>query len=394
MMLFRGIRRNVLVLGITSLLTDLSSEIVYPLVPLFLTSVLGAPFAIVGLIEGIAESTASLLKVVSGRVSDRWPRRRPLVIGGYGISAVAKPLMAAAFAWPVVLALRFLDRVGKGIRTAPRDALIADSTEPIAWGRAFGFHRAMDTLGASLGALLALLAIGALGECYRLIFFVSAIPAAAGVASLLLLRERRRLLTGSANVRVPLSQFSRQYKVFLLAGAIFALGNSSDAFLILRARDLGFTALLAVAAYVVFNLVYASLSFPLGALSDRMGRRHILIAGFLIFSLVYLGMALVSSEKAVWFLFALYGVYMAMTEGVGKAYVSDHSPARARGLGLGAFQTVTGVVAFFSSLVAGLLWDMAGARVPFIFGAAASLVAAAVLVSGTGGASPDSKAGI
>ncbi len=380
-MIFRGIKRNVLVLGVTSLLTDLSSEIIYPLVPLFLTSVLGAPFAVVGLIEGIAESTASLLKVFSGWISDRRPRRRPLVVFGYSISAVAKPLMAAAFTWPAVLLLRFSDRVGKGIRTAPRDALIADSSDPATRGRAFGFHRAMDTVGAALGALLALLAVGVLGERYRIIFLLSAIPAALGVASLFFVHERRRHLTSTGPARLSLSQFGRRYKIFLLAGAIFALGNSSDAFLILRARNLGLSTFAVVLAYVVFNLVYAALSMPAGSLSDRIGRRRLLVAGFSLFSLVYLGLALASGTVAVWPLFAVYGIYMAMTEGVGKAYVTDLSPARARGTALGAYQTVTGIVAFFSSLIAGLLWDLVSPRAPFLFGAAAGLTAALVLAA-------------
>ncbi len=383
-MLLRGIRRNVLVLGVTSFLTDLSSEIIYPLVPLFLTSVLGAPYAVVGLIEGVAESTASLLKVASGWLSDRRPRRRPLVIGGYSVSAVAKPLMALAFVWPMVLLLRFLDRVGKGIRTAPRDALIADATDPQDRGRAFGFHRAMDTAGAALGALLALAAVGFLGERFRLIFLLAGVPAVLGVFSLFLVRERRRRAPEAGAARFSLSQFGRRYKLFLVAGSVFALGNSSDAFLILRARDLGMTAFTAVLAYVVFNLAYAALSMPAGTLSDRIGRRSLLIAGFLLFSLVYLGLALAGGSASVWPLFAFYGVYMAMTEGVGKAYISDLSPAQARGTALGAYQTVTGIVAFFSSMIAGLLWDMAGPRAPFLFGAAAGLTAALILLAGKG----------
>jgi len=356
-------------------------------VPLFLTSVLGAPYAVVGLIEGIAESTASLIRVLSGWLSDRRPRRRPLV-GGYSISAIAKPLMAAAFSWPAVLLLRFGDRVGKGIRTAPRDALIADSSQASVRGRAFGFHRAMDTAGAALGALLALAAVGLLGERFRLIFLLSAIPAALGVASLFLVREHRRHTAGGERVRLSLSGLDRRYKVFLLAGAVFALGNSSDAFLILRARDLGLSAFVTVMAYVVFNLVYASLSMPAGSLSDRIGRRRLLVGGFVLFSLVYLGLALAGGPAAVWPLFAFYGAYMAMTEGVGKAYVSDLSPPRARGTALGAYQTVTGIVTFFSSLIAGLLWDLAGPRAPFFFGAAAGLAAALVLATAVRDQSP------
>lgn len=376
----RGIKRNVFLLGITSFLTDLSSEIVYPLVPLFLTGVLGAPYGVVGLIEGIAESTASVLKVFSGWLSDRWRRRRGLTILGYGISAVAKPLMAAATGWPLVLGLRFGDRLGKGIRSAPRDALITDSTEPATRGRAFGFHRAADTAGAALGALLALAALSLVGERYRMIFLVSAIPAALGVASLFLVKERVRPHPRAAAPRLSLSQFDRRFKLFLLASAIFAVGNSSDVFLILRARDLGLSAFATVLAYVIFNLVYSALSMPAGTLSDRIGRRRIIAAGFVVFSLVYLGFALAGDGAAVWPLFAVYGLYMAMTEGVGKAFAADMAPPQAVGTALGTYYTITGILTLFSSLVAGLLWDAIGPRAPFAFGAAAGLSATVVLM--------------
>ncbi|MHB8792948.1 MAG: MFS transporter [Thermoleophilia bacterium] len=375
-----GVSRNVFILGITSFLTDLSSEIIYPLVPLFLTTTLGAPVAVVGLIEGIAESTASILKVFSGWVSDRWRRRRPLTIIGYGISALAKPLLAATGSWPQVLSLRFGDRLGKGIRVAPRDALIADSTEPGTRGRVFGFHRAADTAGAALGALLALAAIGLLGERYRTIFLISAIPAALGVASLFLIRERIHARPHAPRPRLSLSQYDRRFKLFLLASAIFALGNSSDVFLILRAKDLGLSAFAAVLAYVIYNVVYGTLSLPAGILSDRIGRRRIIAGGFIIFSLVYLGFALAGGTAAVWPLFAIYGLYMAMTEGVGKAFAADMAPAHARGTALGTLHTVTGILAFFSSLIAGLLWDSFSPRAPFFFGAFSSLAATLVLL--------------
>lgn len=375
-----GISRNVFILGITSFLTDLSSEIVYPLVPLFLTSVLGAPYSVVGLIEGIAESTASLLKVFSGWLSDLWGKRRPLTILGYGISSLAKPALAAATGWPLVLALRFGDRLGKGIRVAPRDALIADSSEPASRGRVFGFHRAADTAGAALGALLALAALGLIGERYRTIFLISAIPGFLGVASLFLIRERVHAHSHAARPRLSLSQFDRKFKLFLLASGIFAVGNSSDVFLILRAKDLGLSAFSAVLAYVIYNLVYSALSMPAGSLSDRIGRRRVIAAGFVVFSLVYLGFALAGGSAAVWPLFAVYGLYMAMTEGIGKAFAADMAPPQALGTALGTYNTVTGLLTFFSSLIAGLLWDAIGARAPFLFGALSGLVATAVLL--------------
>lgn len=379
----RGISRNVFILGITSLLTDLSSEIIYPLIPLFLTSSAGlaAPVSVVGLIEGIAESSASLIKVFSGWLSDRMRRRRPLTFVGYGLSAVAKPLLAVATGWPMVLALRFSDRVGKGIRAAPRDALIADSSRPAGYGRAFGFHRAMDTAGAALGALTALLLLGLMGEgSYRLIFLAAAIPAAAGVASLLLVRERRHRDHTRERPRLSLAVLDRRFRLFLLASAIFSLGNSSDAFLILRSRDLGLSAFATVLAYVLFNVVYGLFSMPAGSLSDRVGRRRVIAGGLVVFSLVYLGFALAGSSAWVWPLMGVYGLYMAMTEGVGKAFAAEMAPAHVRGTALGTLYTVTGAVTFPASLAAGLLWDAVSPRAPFYFGAACGLVATAVLL--------------
>lgn len=378
---FKGVSHNVFVLGITSFLTDLSSEIIYPLVPLFLTTVLSAPFAVVGLIEGIAESTASILKVFSGWFSDRAHKRRPLVIFGYSTSAVAKPLMAVAFSWPIVLLLRFGDRVGKGIRTAPRDALIADSTDKKSYGRAFGFHRAMDTAGATLGALLALLAIGVFGDRYRAIFLLSSIPAALGIISLFFIHERGRKHKEADRVFLSLSGYDKKFKLFLLASAVFAFGNSSDAFLILRAKNLGLSAFAAVLAYVIFNLCYTALAMPAGSLSDRVGRPGVLAAAFILFSLVYLGFAYSSNTAAVWPLFILYGAYMAMSEGTAKAFVADIAPFYAYGTAFGTYQTITGVLAFFSSLAAGLAWDMIGPGAPFYIGAATGLLATAILIA-------------
>ncbi|MEK7817885.1 MAG: MFS transporter, partial [Actinomycetota bacterium] len=344
------------------------------------TSVLGAPLAVVGLIEGIAESTASTLKVFSGWISDRMRRRRPLTIIGYSVSAVAKPLLAVATVWPVVLLLRFGDRVGKGIRSAPRDALIADSSDPESRGRAFGFHRAADTAGAALGALVALAALGLIGERYRTIFLIAAVPAALGVLSIFFVRERVHPHPHAERPHLSLKQFDRKFKLFLLASAIFALGNSSDVFLILRATDLGLSAFAAVLAYVLFNLVYSALSMPAGSLSDRVGRRRVIAAGFVIFALVYLGFAAAGNTTAIWPLFAVYGLYMALTEGVGKAFAVDMAPAHARGTALGTYHTVTGLITFFASLIAGLLWDSIGPRAPFLFGAACGGAATVVLL--------------
>lgn len=334
-----------------------------------------------GLIEGIAESTASTLKVFSGWLSDRMRRRKPLTILGYGISAASKPILAAATVWPIVLLGRFIDRLGKGVRTAPRDALIADCTDASCRGRVFGFHRAMDTSGAALGALLAVVALGVIGERYRLIFLLATIPGVLGVASLFFIREKVHPHPGAELPKLSLSQFDRKFKLFLLASAVFFIGNSSDAFLILRAKNLGLTAFAAVLAYVVYNIVYAAFSMPAGSLSDRIGRRRVIAAGFVVFSLVYLGFAFAGSSILVWPLFAVYGLYMAMTEGVGKAFAADMAQPHVRGTALGTYNTVTGLLTFFSSLIAGVLWDVFGPGAPFIFGAASGLLATVILLT-------------
>ncbi len=377
-----GIRKNVLVLGLVSLFNDISSEMLYPLVPIFLTAVLGAPVAIVGLIEGIAEATASLTKAVSGWLSDRFDRRRPLVALGYGLSAIAKPLLGASTGWPMVMGLRFGDRLGKGIRTAARDALIADSAEEKYRGRAFGFHRALDSVGAVAGPLLALVFLGVLGDNLRLVFFLAFIPAVMGLLLLLLVRERRRVRPSGAApaLNLRLGMFDRRFQLFILAIGVFSLGNSSDAFLILRARDLfGESTFLAVLAYAFYNVVYSLASTPAGILSDRIDRRWVLGGGLVIFALVYTGFAIDVHPIATWVLFAVYGLYIAMTDGVGKALCVDLVPADLRGTALGSYATIVGILTFPASFAGGLLWSYISPSATFAFGAIMALLAAALL---------------
>lgn len=379
-----GVKRNVFFLGLVSLFTDVSSEMIYPLVPIFLTTVLGAPVAIVGLIEGIAESTASLLKTFSGWLSDRYARRKPFVLGGYSLSALGKLLLSVAFVWPVVLAARFVDRLGKGIRTSARDALIADETDVAHRGRAFGFHRAMDTAGAVIGPLIALFLMAALKERYRLIFLLAFFPAILGVGLLFLfVKERMRVGSPQAGKapRLKLAGFDRSFKLLLLIIIIFGLGNSSDAFLILRAKDLGLSATLVVLAYVLYNIVYAAFAMPAGILSDRVGRKRLMAGGLLIFAMVYFAFALVSKAIYVWPLFAIYGFYTAMTEGVGRALVTDLAVSRRRGTALGLYHTAVGLTTFAASLIAGLLWTYIGAFAPFVYGGAMSLIASLMFIA-------------
>ena len=376
-----GVERNVFILGVVSFFTDVSSEAVYPLVPIFLTKTLGAPLAVVGAIEGLAESTASVLRWLSGWLSDRLGRRKPFVVLGYGLAAVAKPLLALAFHWPMVLFARFVDRFGKGLRTAPRDALVAQWTERQERGRAFGFHRAVDTAGAVLGPLGALALLAILGENFRLIFLLAFIPAALGMVLLRLVGERTPQPESAAAAQLQGGglRFGAAYYAFFAVSLVFALGNSSDAFLILRSRNLGLGVSEAVLAYVAYNASYSLLAMPAGIASDRLGRRNVIGVGFAIFGAVYLGFAAVDAGAYVWLLFPIYGVYMALTEGVGRALVTDLVPGERRGSALGLYQGGVGLMALLSSIMAGFLWDHVGASAPFFVGGSTAALAFVLL---------------
>lgn len=371
------IGRNVRKLGIVSLLTDLSSEMLYAVIPLYVTEVLGAPISIIGLIEGVAESTASVLKAVSGWLSDRTRRRRPFALAGYALSAAAKPLLALAGSWVWVLGARVVDRTGKGLRGPARDALIADSTPPEHRGRAFGFHRAMDTTGAVIGPLIALVAFSHFDLGYVGLFLLAAVPAFAGVAVLTRVGEIRGPAPHSSikGVRPEVSPVLRR---FLLVVALFAVGNSSNVFLLLRARDLGWSTEGVLGLYVVYNLTYAAAALPAGSLSDRIGRRAVLLGGFALSGVVYAGFAIADDRLYAIPLLALYGLYAAAFAGAGRAYVADLAPRGGMATAMGLYQSVTGVLVLVASLVAGALWDRFGAPAPFVFGATMS-VAAAIL---------------
>ncbi len=376
-----GISKNVFVLGLVSFFNDVASEMIYPIVPIFLTSVLGAPVAIVGLIEGIAESTASILKVVSGWLSDKFQRRKPFVVAGYSFSAISKTILSLAFSWPFVLMARFIDRFGKGMRTSARDALIAESSENSVRGRAFGFHRALDTLGAVVGPMIALLAIHFLDNNYRLIFFLAFIPAFIGILLLLFfVKEKKKEVNSSSTFHFSWHNLDPSFKIFLLISFIFALGNSSDTFLILRAQNLGLSLSLVVLAYVLFNFTYAIFSIPAGIISDKIGPKKVLLTGFLLFSAVYLFFALIHSSLFLWLLFPVYGLYMALTEGVGKAYISNLVPPEKTGTAFGVYHTIIGITTFFASLFAGLLWTYIGVSAPFIFGSIMAVISAFLFV--------------
>ena len=377
-----GISRTVVVLGIVSLLTDVSSEGIYPLIPLFLTNVLRADVTAVGLIEGIAESSASLLRIFSGWLSDVLRNRKWISTAGYALSTISKPLFAVTTSWQQVLGIRFADRVGKGIRTAPRDALIADVTPAGSRGISFGFHRAMDTTGAIAGPLLAFWLLRSVGAGYRTIFMLSAVPAILGVLILIaFVREpARRTEVSEATPSLRLGAFNRPFKLFLLVMVVFSLGNSSDVFLILRAQNVGISVGSILLIYVLFNTVEAALSTAAGAVSDRLGRRNVIIAGYLIFAVVYAGFGLaVGGPTGIWVLFAFYGMYHALTAGVQKAFATDLISAGMRGTGLGAYHMLTGLALLPASVFAGYLWDAVSPSAPFYFGAATAVIAALLL---------------
>lgn len=376
--LFRGLTPNVIRLGLVSFFADISSEMLYPLIPIFLTAVLGAPMAIVGVIEGAAEATASLLRTVSGRLSDLSGRRRPYVLAGYTLSAFAKPLLALAMGWPLVLLARVADRFGKGLRSSPRDALLADSVDAASRGRAFGWHRGMDTAGAVLGPLLALALIAVAREQWRLIFLLAFIPGIIGAGLVLFVRERRRPAP-AAPPRLRLSAFPPAFRQYLAAWGVFAIANSSDVFLILRANKMGFTPTRVILLYAFYNVVYAAASPYLGHLSDVLGRRRVLIGGLLVFALVYIGFAIIPTAGWLWPLFAVYGLYIAATDGVGKAFAVDLVPDTVRASALGLLGTLTGVATLIASSVTGLLWQLLGPWAAFGYGALGALLGCLLL---------------
>lgn len=378
-----GISRTVFTLGVVSLLTDISSEGIYPLIPLFLVNVLHAQVTAVGLIEGVAESTASILRIFSGWFSDVLGSRKWITAAGYTLSTASKPFFAISTSWHQVFALRFADRVGKGIRSAPRDALIADVTPPESRGISYGFHRAMDTVGAVTGPLLAFWLLRSFHVEYRMIFLLSAIPAVLAVLILIaFVRESPHpKKIGKERPSLRLGALDSRFKLFLLVVTVFSIGNSSDVFLILRAKSVGISPASTLLIYVLFNSVAASLSTTAGAISDRLGRRNVILTGFLVFSAVYVGFGLARHPLEIWGLFAFYGVYSALTAGVQKAFAADLISPRMRGTGLGAYHTLTGVALLPASVIAGYLWDAVSPSAPFYFGAAMALVAAMLLAA-------------
>ncbi|MBI5642901.1 MAG: MFS transporter [Deltaproteobacteria bacterium] len=374
-----GLSRNVFFTGLVSLFMDISSEMVYPLIPLFLTGVLGATKTTVGIIEGIAEATASILKVFSGWLSDKLGKRKLLMTAGYGISAASRPLIAASGTWFEVLTARFIDRFGKGVRTAPRDAIIADSTQKEKLGLAYGFHRSMDTVGAVIGPVLAFMILFLSTNNLRLVFYASTIPAVIAVALILIfITEKKRAKGEAVPPKLSISSFNGPFRRYLVVIAIFSLGNFADAFLVLQAENLGVTRELIPVVYVAFNIVYALSSAPMGALADKIGLKNMILASFLLYSLIYLGVGFAASPVHIWILFPLYGIYKGMSEGTQKAYLAAIAPMEQKATAFGIYHTVSGVMLLPASIIAGYLWDNAGPGSTFLYGSAMSAAAAAL----------------
>jgi len=375
-----GISRNIIILGVVSLLQDVSSEMLYPIVPVFLTTVLAAPMSVVGLIEGIAEFTAALLKGFAGHWSDRLQRRRFFVSLGYGLSAISRPLLPLAQTWTVILGARLLDRIGKGIRTSPRDALLADAAPPEHRGKVFGLHRALDSIGAFVGPLIAIALLSWSGNDFRLVFVAAIVPSILAVALTFAVRESKpRLQEYGSQKKLRVRSLPRPYWIFLCINVIFFIGNSADVFLILRAKDLGLSVRASILAYMVYQAAFAILATPAGILSDRWKRRRVMQTGFVIFALTYFGFAQANHSMWLWPLFFLYGFYAAMTEGVSKAAIADIVADEHRGTAIGIFYAATGIATLIASTLAGWLWTNHGAAVTLHLSAALAVVAASLL---------------
>jgi len=366
--IFSGINRNVVVLGVVSLLTDLSGQMVFPLLPLYITTVLGGGAVAVGLVEGAAEAAASLLKVVSGYWSDKVKKRKPFVFFGYTLSALMKPVLAFAGNWFAVLAIRITDRVGKGLRDAPRDAIIAESNDQATLGKAYGFNRALDGMGSVGGAVLAFLLLPIFG--FVNLFKLAIIPGLISVGVISLVKEPSVIknVKKKNSLRFGFSQLTRELKIFILITTVFTLGNYSYAFLMLRAQANGLSNEKTIMLYALFYLVYMFLSMRAGMLSDKFGRKPIIMAGYVIFTILSLGLYLFGGLTYTVIAFILFGIFFALIDGAQRAFVSDLSPAEIKGTALGAFHTFTGLAALPAGFIAGQLWTKVNPSATFLFG--------------------------
>jgi MFS family permease len=377
---FAGLSRNTFLLACASLFADISTEMLYPVLPVFLTQVLGASGSVVGLIDGVAQATQNIVQGFSGWLSDKLQRRKPIALAGYLLAAIAKPLMGASASWPGVLGGRFLDRLGTGARSAPRDALVASSADEEHRGKAFGLEGIGDNLGAFLGPLVAVGLLVLLHVDMRAVFYLALVPGLLAVLMIVLVTERPVTAAAKSKLDVNLRQFPGIYWKYLLVIALFGIGNSSNAFLILQTQAIGASLETTILVYAAFNLVAALISYPAGSLSDRWGRRNILLASFAVFFIAYLGFALTGDLLLIAALFVLYGLYQGIFRTVGKALATDFVPEHLRASGVGWYNTTVGLLGLVASIAAGLLWDHVGHAAVFLFGAAFAVVGGVALL--------------
>ena len=382
--IFKGITRNVLVLGLVSLFTDLGSQMVFPLIPLFLTSVLGAGAYVVGIVEGAAETTASFVKILSGFWSDKIRRRKPFILFGYALSSFIKPLFAFAQAWPFVIFIRVIERIGKGIRNAPRDAIIAESVDENVRGKVYGFHRAMDGIGSVLGAVLAFILLPILG--FRNLFLFAFVPSIIAVFVIIFIKESKdknklvKKIDQDNIQKISFKDFPKKLRWFIVISGIFALSNFGYAFLLLRAKSMGFTDQTAILLYALFYIAYVISAIPSGMLSDKIGRKPLLVAAYVIFLITSFGLIFVSNIYSITLFFITYGIFYAMIDGVQRAFVADLAPKHLKATALGTFHMAIGLAALPGGLAAGLLWDKIGPTATFIYAIILSLISLLLLI--------------
>lgn len=371
---FSGLSKNTFLLALTSLFSDISSEMLYPILPIFLTQNLNVNGFIVGLIEGVAGTVQNIIQGFAGALSDKWQKRKGIAIFGYLLAALSKPFMGFAMSWPVVFAARFTDRFGAGTRSAPRDALIAESADEKNRGKAFGLEGVGDNLGAFIGPLIAVVLLFMWKINIRSVFFLAVIPGILSVIMIILVKEKKAIVKSKIKIDTRFKQFPLIFRKYLLVTALFGIGNSSNAFLILQTKDMGISFEHTILIYAAFNLLAAAISYPAGHLSDKFGRKNILLISFIIFLISYTGFAFTKNLFLIGSLFCLYGLYQGIFRSVGKAMAADFVPAQIRASGIGWYSTVIGLTGLVASVVAGQLWDKINHSSVFIFGAVFSVV--------------------
>ena len=380
----RGIR-NIIILGLISCFADISSEMVYPIIPLYLTAVFGATPTMVGIIEGIAESVASLLKVFSGYISDRFQHKKAIAFCGYATGVIYKIALIFAGSWTGILLARVIDRFGKGVRTAPRDVMVSESTDKNSMGKAFGIHKMLDMAGSAIGILIAFLLVRSIGDnSFKTVFAVSVIPIIIALALFFFVKEKRdeRKEVKREHFWKNIKELDSRLKLYLAVTFIFTLGNSSNSFLLLRACDMGFDSKNTILLYFIYNVTASILAIPCGKLSDRIGRKRLLVGGYITFSALYLGFAFCRSQPMMIAIFVIYGVFTAMTAGVERAFIAEIAPPRLKGTMLGLQSTLAGIALLPASVIAGALWDNIGAFAPFVYGGVMAMLSALILLFG------------